>query len=140
MNFDIPQKNETRFIYVLPESNNRALIEYTLFSKNLLPDKEYLEEIKKYINSIDTGGYNILENEKGQIPMTCFRFDNYNTKDLIHIGTAGGWTKASTGYTFSRINEKSKELIRHLKKEKPLNTFNQINRFWFYDLIYLQRA
>ena len=137
MNFDIPQKNETRFIYVLPESNNRALIEYTLFSKNLLPDKEYLEEIKKYINSIDTGGYNIVENEKGQIPMTCFRFDNYNTKDLIHIGTAGGWTKASTGYTFSRINEKSKELIRHLKKEKPLNTFNQINRFWFYDLIFL---
>ncbi len=137
MNFDIPQENETRFIYVLPESNNRALIEFTLFSKNLLSDKEYLEEIKKYLNSIDTGGYNIIEKEKGQIPMTCFRFDNYNTKDVLHIGTAGGWTKASTGYTFSRINEKTKELIYHLKKEKPLNKFNQINRFWFYDLIFL---
>ena len=137
MNFNVSQKNETRFVYVLPESNKRALVEYTLFSKTLLPDKEYLEEIKKYLNSINTGGYKILEKEKGQIPMTCFRFDNYNTEDLLHIGTAGGWTKASTGYTFSRINEKTKALINHLKKEKPLNRFNQTNRFWFYDLIFL---
>ena len=137
MNFNVSQKNETRFVYVLPESNKRALVEYTLFSKTLLPEKEYLEEIKKYLDSIDTGGYKILEKEKGQIPMTCFRFDNYNTEDLLHIGTAGGWTKASTGYTFSRINEKTKALINHLKKEKPLNRFNQTNRFWFYDLIFL---
>mgnify|MGYP001479017962 CR=1 FL=1 len=136
-NIQTIEKNETRFVYVLPESDKRALVEYTLFSKTLLPEKEYLEEIKKYLDSIDTGGYKILEKEKGQIPMTCFRFDNYNTEDLLHIGTAGGWTKASTGYTFSRINEKTKALINHLKKEKPLNRFNQTNRFWFYDLIFL---
>jgi len=137
MNFNVSQKNETRFVYVLPESNKRALVEYTLFSKTLLSEKEYLEEIKKYLNSINTGGYKILEKEKGQIPMTCFRFDNYNTENLLHIGIAGGWTKASTGYTFSRINEKTKALINHIKKEKPLNRFNQTNRFWFYDLIFL---
>ena len=39
MNFNVSQKNETRFVYVLPESNKRALVEYTLFSKTLLPEK-----------------------------------------------------------------------------------------------------
>jgi len=137
MNFDLPQKNETRFVYVLPESSKKALIEYTLFSKILLPEEEYLNEIKNYLKSINTGGYKILEKEKGQIPMTCFRFDNLNTDNLLYIGTAGGWTKASTGYTFSRINEKTKQLISYIKKEKPLSKFNTVTRFWFYDLIFL---
>ncbi len=33
MDFDLPQKNNTRFMYVLPFSSNKALVEYTLFSK-----------------------------------------------------------------------------------------------------------
>ena len=56
---------------------------------------------------------------------------------MLHIGTAGGWTKPSTGFTFQRINEKTKELIQHLKQNKPLDQFGKRNRFWFYDLLFL---
>jgi lycopene beta-cyclase len=56
---------------------------------------------------------------------------------LLFIGTAGGWTKASTGYTFMSTSKKVKKLVAHLKSEKPLNTFNKKDKFWFYDLLLL---
>ena len=46
MDFSIEQKGNTRFMYVLPFSKNEALIEYTLFSKDLLPKSEYEKSIK----------------------------------------------------------------------------------------------
>jgi lycopene beta-cyclase len=33
MDFDLPQKNGVTFMYVLPFSKKRALVEYTLFSR-----------------------------------------------------------------------------------------------------------
>ena len=39
--FGTPQKNDLRFFYVLPLSKTRALVEYTIFSSQLLPEEEY---------------------------------------------------------------------------------------------------
>jgi len=46
MDFSVAQKRNTRFMYVLPFSKNEALLEYTLFSKELLLREEYEMEIK----------------------------------------------------------------------------------------------
>lgn len=137
MNFDIPQKGNTRFMYVLPLSENRALLEFTLFSSNLLDRQEYLDEITSFANRLPTGGYRVIEEENGNIPMTCYRFDQNNNENVLHIGSAGGWTKPSTGYTFQRINAKTKLLTEYLKLNRPLNQFHKKNRFWFYDLLFL---
>ena len=137
MNFNIPQKGNTRFMYILPFSANKALLEYTLFSADLLHRQEYLDEITSFVNALPTGGYRVVEQEDGNIPMTCYRFDLNNSKNILHIGTAGGWTKPSTGFTFQRINEKTKELVEFLKLKRPLNQFGRKNRFWFYDLLFL---
>ena len=137
MNFDIPQKGNTRFMYVLPLSTNKALLEYTLFSEVLLDRQDYVDEITAFIKQIPTGGYKVIEEEQGNIPMTCFRFDLGNTKNILLIGTAGGWTKPSTGYTFQRINNKTKDLVEFLKLNRPLKQFGRKNRFWFYDLLFL---
>ena len=45
MDFSVAQKGNTRFMYVLPVSETEALLEYTLFSKELLPKEEYETEI-----------------------------------------------------------------------------------------------
>ena len=137
MNFDVPQKGNTRFMYVLPLSSNKALLEYTLFSEDLLDRQDYVDEISAFANQIPTGGYKVIEEEQGNIPMTCFRFDISNTENILQIGTAGGWTKPSTGYTFQRINNKTKALVEFLKLNRPLKKFGQKNRFWFYDLLFL---
>ncbi|SHE44168.1 lycopene beta-cyclase [Arenibacter palladensis] len=138
MDFSIPQKGNTRFMYVLPFSETEALVEYTLFSKNLLPAHEYEEAIKDYLkDDLNCQQYEILEREKGNIPMSCYDFNIHNSKNLMHIGVAGGWAKPSSGYTFMRTHQKTGALIPFLKKDKPLNTFFKKDRFWFYDLLLL---
>ncbi len=137
MDFDLPQKNSTRFMYVLPFSKTKALVEYTLFSSNELEKDEYTDSIKTYLKNLNSGNFKIIETEQGCIPMTAYKFKSNNSENLLHIGTAGGWTKASTGYTFLNTVNKTKELVLFLKKGKTLNKFEKITRFWFYDLLFL---
>lgn len=137
MDFNIPQKNNTRFMYVLPTSKREALVEYTLFSESLLPEKEYENEIIEYLKNKNISSYEIVEKERGSIPMTSYVFSKANSKNVLYIGTAGGWTKASTGYTFMSTTNKSKELISFIKTNKSFTKFSKRNKFWFYDLLLL---
>lgn len=138
MDFTIDQKGNTRFMYVLPTSTNKALFEYTLFSENLLEKSVYEQEIASYLKNRGITVYEISEKESGNIPMSCFQFDSQNTSRVLFIGTAGGWTKASTGFTFYNSVKKSKDLVSFLKTNKKLNQFSKRNRYWFYDLILLE--
>lgn len=137
MDFSIPQRGNTRFMYVLPFSETEALVEYTLFSETVLPKEEYESAINVYLNDLNAGGYEILETEKGNIPMSCYDFSKGNTDRILKIGIAGGWAKPSTGYTFYNSTKKVQKLVKYLKIGKPLSKFQQKNRFWFYDLLLL---
>ena len=137
MDFSVEQKGNTRFMYVLPTSENEALLEYTLFSKDLLLSEEYESEIQKYIENLGITEYEIIEKEQGNIPMTCYPFWKHNTKNVINIGSAGGWTKASTGYTLKNASKKSKSLVQFLKSESNFSKFHKKDKFWFYDLLLL---
>lgn len=118
MDFSIPQKGNTRFMYVLPFTKNTALIEYTLFSEETLPKSEYENAIESYLTkNLNCNDYEIMETEEGNIPMTCYNFESHNTTRVLNIGTAGGWAKPSTGYTFMSTSKKIPRLISHLKTE-----------------------
>ena len=137
MDFNIPQNGNTRFMYVLPIDKNMALFEYTLFSKDLLEHSEYEDAIKDYLKEKKITEFEILEKENGAIPMTSFKFEELNSNSILNIGTAGGWTKASTGYTFYNTSKKTKDLVSFLKKEDDLSAFSKKTKFWFYDLLLL---
>ena len=137
MDFTVAQKGNTRFMYILPYANNEALFEYTLFSKDLLPYNDYKVEIEKYLREKNITDYEIVEKEQGSIPMTCYKFWNHNSKNIINIGTAGGWSKASTGFTFKNTTKKTIKLVQYIKQNKPLPKFHELNKFWFYDLLLL---
>jgi lycopene beta-cyclase len=137
MDFSVAQKGNTRFMYVLPTSETEALLEYTLFSKKLLSKDEYETEIENYIQKLGISNYQILEKEVGTIPMTCYSFWKQNTKNVINIGTAGGWTKASTGYTFKNADKKSTELVSFLETQTDFRKFHKKTKFWWYDLLLL---
>ena len=137
MDFNIPQNGNTRFMYVLPIDKNMALFEYTLFSKDLLKHSEYEDAIKDYLKQKKITDFEILEKEIGSIPMTSFKFEELNSKSILNIGTAGGWTKASTGYTFNNTSKKTKDLVVFLKTENDLTQFSKRTKFWFYDLLFL---
>ena len=50
MDFDIAQKGNTRFMYILPLSAKEALVEYTLFSGEKLNPAAYERELRAYLN------------------------------------------------------------------------------------------
>ncbi|MDH7914393.1 lycopene cyclase family protein [Winogradskyella sp. SYSU M77433] len=137
MDFKVPQKCNTRFMYILPISKKQALFEYTLFSKELLDKSEYEEAIEAYLKQRKISDYTIVEKEIGAIPMTAFDFSKLNSNHILNIGTAGGWTKASTGYTFKNTTKKTIELVAYLKINSDLSKFANRTRHTFYDTILL---
>jgi lycopene beta-cyclase len=137
MDFSVNQNGNTRFMYVLPTSKKEALVEYTLFSKDLLSKEEYEIEIELYLKNLGIIEYEIVGKEQGNIPMTCYPFWKNNTKNVLNIGSAGGWTKASTGFTFKNATKKSKELVQFLETESDFTKFHKKNKFWFYDLLFI---
>lgn len=137
MDFTVQQRGNTRFMYILPTSKNEALFEYTLFSQNVLAYDVYKTEIEKYLQSKNITDYEIVEKEQGSIPMTCYKFWEQNSENIIHIGTAGGWSKASTGFTFNNTTKKTAKLIEHLRQNQPLQESHKVSKFWYYDLLLL---
>ena len=124
MDFNIPQKGNTRFIYVLPDSETKALVEYTLFSDTLLEREAYEKGIRDYLTGLGLrdDDYEITETEEGVIPMTTYPFEQWSTNCVTRIGIAGGWAKPSTGYAFKNSMRYSLDLVEQLKRgEKRLS-------------------
>ncbi|MGX1928295.1 lycopene cyclase family protein [Flagellimonas sp. 2504JD4-2] len=138
MDFSIPQKGNTRFMYVLPFSETEALLEYTLFSENILEKSEYEEGIQDYVKQkLENTAFEITDVEQGSIPMTCYGFHEHNSDRILNIGIAGGWAKPSTGFTFYNTGKKVMALVDHLKDDKALSNFYRRDKFWYYDLLLL---
>lgn len=137
MDFSIPQRGNTRFMYVLPESPTEALVEYTLFSESFLKTHEYEAALRAYmVKDLGNASFEIRETERGSIPMTVNDFTAADRPNLIHIGVAGGWAKPSTGYTFWNTSQKVPRLVEALKTGKSLKMAVK-NKFWYYDRLML---
>ncbi len=138
MDFRTDQLNGTSFFYVLPFSQSKAMVEYTIFSKELLKEEQYEKELKNYIkDTIGLSSYHIEEKEFGVIPMTDVRFTK-KENNCINIGTAGGQTKGSSGYTFNFIQKHSAAIVDSLiKHDHPFGVQDVNSRFHFYDSILL---
>ncbi len=137
MDFTVKQHHNTRFMYVLPLTPKKALFEYTLFSDSVLSKEEYEQEIENYLEKKSIRNYKITEKEQGIIPMTSYKFWTHNSKNILNIGTIGGWTKASTGFTFKNTTKKTVEVIDFLKTQNDFTNFRKKTRFWWYDLLLL---
>lgn len=141
MDFEVPQKEGVTFLYVLPFSPNRALIEYTLFSENLLTKGEYEEALNSYIKlnyGLADGDYSIVRREKGVIPMEDQRYPETYCKEVYNIGTMGGVTKPSSGYAFTRILKHSKSISEAILARKPIpQSPASTYRFRVYDMMLL---
>lgn len=119
MDFSVGQENGLTFMYVLPVSKHRALIEYTLFTPEVLEKQVYKAAIKEYIsNEFTTAPYSIIQDEYGVIPMSLQKFSTHNKNRIINIGTAGGYTKSSTGYTFQFVQKHTEKIVIQLEKNK----------------------
>ncbi len=140
MDFNIPQDGAAHFMYVLPFSETKALIEFTSFSKaDSYTDYTYDTYLQKYISNQFDCSFEIIREEKGKIPMTDFNFPAVNEQGVIQIGSAAGTIKPSTGYAFKRISRHTNYLVHcFLNGNKKVQTMPDLVRFDFYDTLLLQ--
>jgi lycopene beta-cyclase len=117
MDFRGPQHHEARFIYVLPFSPRRALVEYTLFSPTPLAKADYEAQIVEHLEhtlGLTTGQYQVIAEEVGAIPMTDHPLPARAGAHIINLGTRAGRAKPSTGYAFQRIQAQSARVVQAL--------------------------
>lgn len=139
MDYRLKDGAQTTFTYILPFSKTEALIEFTYFTEKVVDEAVYDMFIENYIKTyLNINSYEVLESEKGNIPMTTFPFDSYNTKNITKIGTGGGWVKPSTGYSFKHTETKVAKIIENIKANKTPSKHLFKRKFKFYDKVFLK--
>ncbi len=138
MDYRFNYKQSTSFIYLLPFSETKALVEFTFFTPYTVDEEVYDNALKDYINNhLKLNTYEIVETEMGNIPMTDFPFWEYHTKRVTKIGTGGGWVKGSTGYSFKHTEKYVSKIIHNIKNGKNPSSKLFKSKFKFYDSIFL---
>ncbi|MEN9696942.1 MAG: hypothetical protein RLZ56_363 [Bacteroidota bacterium] len=137
MDFNVQQKGATGFMYVLPLDKQTALVEYTLFSSNLLTDSAYQAEIDFYLQiHYPQKAFSVLHEERGAIPMTTQALAK-SIAPIYVIGTLGNAVKASTGYAFRFIQQQVTQIVTALAANKTAPTEVHQGRHAFYDAVLL---
>ena len=137
MDFNVPQQGATAFMYQLPLNEMEALVEYTIFSENVLAISEYDKVLDAYLAKAFPGSNYITKHDEiGAIPMT--QIELASTQAPIYtIGALGAAIKASTGYAFQFIQEQCKNIVDQLDKGLPIQTKVHNTRHQFYDAVLL---
>jgi lycopene beta-cyclase len=115
MDFRTPQDGAVRFFYVLPFADNRALVEYTLFTQTRINHQETEQAISTYLRTVlDVDDYRVVSEEGGCLPITDAPFARQLGQRVLAIGVNGGRIKPSTGYAFNRVQTDSAAIARSL--------------------------
>lgn len=139
MDYRLKDGQQTTFTYVLPFSTKKALVEFTYFTEKVVNEQTYDHYLKQYIlDFLKIEKYEVLEVETGIIPMTDFPFEHYNSERITKIGTAAGWVKGSTGYSFKHTEKKVSKIIENLKCNDRASKNLNNKKHQFYDAIFLK--
>ncbi|MFP4643871.1 MAG: lycopene cyclase family protein [Spirochaetales bacterium] len=138
--FRTAQDGVMRFVYTMPANPREALVEYTLFSHDLLSPAEYDERLNRYIRDIiGLNTWTVLEEESCIIPMTDYPFKRRPAPRILRIGTRGGRVKASTGYAFARMQRDAEAITASLAAHNhPFDLPVTPKRYGVFDSILLQ--
>jgi len=115
LDFRTPQEQEMRFFYVLPFADNRALVEFTVFSKDVLRRSQYEEALRHYLADIlHVSQYRLISEERGSVPITDDPLLRKLGRRVMAIGARAGRVKPSTGYAFMRVQKDSDEIVKSM--------------------------
>lgn len=124
MDFDHTFKNGLGFIYILPTTEKKALIEYTVFSENIIPKKQLITNLKKFISqNLNTKQYEILRVEFGTLPMGNKLATQDKNSTYLFAGLFSGAARPSSGYAFQRIQSWAKNCAESISTNNTLYAF-----------------
>jgi lycopene beta-cyclase len=136
MDFKVEQNEFTQFVYVLPFSENKVLVELTRFGVLQLMQKEAEPILDKYIIN-RFGNYKIVAVEIGSIPMSNADIVKDQIPNIISIGGRSGAIKPSTGYAFKNMFIQAENIANSLQNNQQPNIEKHKSRFNFYDRLLL---
>ena len=116
MDFGAGDSPELSFVYVLPFSRRRALVESTAFSGDAITRAEHGRRVENYLEKLVAGAYTVKSRESGCIPMTTRKFPRTLDERHVMIGAAGGATRPSSGYAFVHILRQSENIANSLMR------------------------
>jgi lycopene beta-cyclase len=137
MDFRTIQIEGVNFIYVLPYTKKRALIESTSFSRQPLDLSKHSQAVEKYIAENYGNKYEIRAVESGQLPMTSAKFPVNSSNKIFNIGIAGGNARPSSGYAFHRIQRQTSEIAKAIVNGKNLPKTFAHSKYNFFDDVFL---
>ncbi len=142
MEFPKEISSKFEFFYILPFSETEALVEYTTYSQQAISENQLNLFLEDYLKTaLGNCSFEVTFRESGIIPMSTKISESQSSDRVIKIGTAAGWTKASTGYTFHTIQKNCQRIVQHLESGTLDSTqFVRSARFTFYDNILLNIA
>ncbi len=93
------------FVYVLPLSPTRALVEWTRFSPVPLAERVIVAERDAEIAALGLAGATVSREEGGILPMGRVPADEQPMPGVVLAGNAGGALRDASGYAFLRIQQ-----------------------------------
>ena len=121
MDFDHTFEHGLAFIYILPTSEKKALIEYTVFSENIIPKQQLITRLKKSITQkIDRQSYELLRVEHGTLPMGYALTQQCKASTYLYAGLFAGAARPSSGYAFQRIQSWANKCAQSIVSEQKL--------------------
>lgn len=138
MDFNVPQNQNTQFMYVLPFGQNLALVELTRFGENIITVNEAEPIIKDYVEQ-HYGTFQLIDTEIGCIPMSSARIATETpSQNIIKIGARAGAIKPSTGYAFKNIINHSETIAQAILNNSKIEIIERSPRFQLYDRLLLK--
>ncbi|HAA20469.1 MAG TPA: lycopene cyclase [Cytophagales bacterium] len=140
MDFRAEDQTLPTFFYMLPYSESEALVEVTQFSPQFHSFEGFEEKLHRYItDQLGVTMYAIEEDEEGSIPMTSVQFPTQEGERIYRIGTVGGDTKPTTGYTFQNIQKHCKQIVAELQGKRITRRMGSRYRFLDRLLLHIMR-
>lgn len=92
------------FVYVLPFSRKRALVEFTVFSPVPLGADELSQGLERGITAeVGAAGYSVIRTEHGILPMGLTKPAPEAQPTSVCVGVSSGGARPSSGFAFQRI-------------------------------------
>lgn len=137
MDFFPPDSRHVAFVYVLPVTTTRALIEITVFGAVPLPPSFFSEQLRTLVAAkVKGNAYTTLRFEDGILPMGLSAAPQSIHESYVYAGILAGGARPSTGFAFQRIQRWASECAdsviasgsptRHKSDPWPLRVMDQI--------------
>lgn len=113
--FRCEQRGQVRFFYVMPFTRQFALVEFVVYSPNVLPQAEYDAALREHIEvTRSIRGYRVVDEETGCLPLTNTSLPRRPSAHVMRLGTKAGRLKPSTGYSVMRADKDARAIVRSL--------------------------